>query len=74
MKNQMLSSKLSSEKVWIHQKIEKSPQKKRKKMYGKNKFMKSEVKGNKFWNHEQKVYKANSTKSNTIDIYGKVPY
>ena len=31
MKNQMLSSKLSSEKVWIHQKIEKSPQKKRKK-------------------------------------------
>ena len=44
----MLSSKLSSEKVWIHQKIEKSPQKKRKKTYGKNKFMKSEVKGNKF--------------------------
>ena len=48
--------------------------KKKKKMYGKNKFIKSEVKGNKFWNHEQNVYKANSKKYNTIDIYGKVLY
>ena len=56
--------------MWIHQKIEKSPQKERKKMYGKNKFI--EVKGNKFCNYEHKVYKANSKKFNTIDIYGKV--
>ena len=39
-------------------------------MYGKNKFI--EVKGNKFCNYEHKVYKANSKKFNTIDIYGKV--
>ena len=33
MKTQMLSSKLSSEKVWIHQKIEKLPQKKEKNVW-----------------------------------------
>ena len=46
--------------------------KKRKKMYGKNKFIKSEVKSNKCWNYEHKVYKANSKKSNKINICGKV--
>ena len=45
--------------------------KKRKKVYGKNKFIRSEVKGDKFWNYEHKVYKANSKKPNTTVTYGK---
>ena len=45
--------------------------KKRKKIYGKNKFIRPEVKGDKFWNYEHKVYKANPKKSNTTGIYGK---
>ena len=43
---------------------------KERKCMERTKFIKSEVKGNKFWNYEHRVYKANSKKSNTIDIYG----
>ena len=59
----MLSNTPKNQKVTLR--------KKRKKVYGKNKFIRSEVKGDKFWNYEHKVYKANSKKSNTTVTYGK---
>ena len=59
----MLSNTTKNQKVTL--------KKKRKKVYGKNKFIRSEEKGDKFWNYEHKVYKANSKKSNTTVTYGK---
>ena len=44
----------------------------KKTMCGKNKLIKSEVKGKKFWHYQHKVCNADSKISNTIDIYGKV--
>ena len=44
----------------------------KKRMCGKNKLIKSELKGKKFWHYQHKVCNADSKISNTIDIYGKV--